>query len=439
MSLLHENSSETVDSGLDLFTIPPTQTSVEHGMYVEYYPLASLSPSSNIEFNINQKGAGEYVDLSNTYLYVRAKVTETKDNKVLADNAPVGPVNNWLHSNFSQVDVSFNNVLVTPSENTYPYRAYFENTLNYGKDAKKSQLSAEMYYKDIAHHFEEVTGAITTGMKNRLDRTAKSKEVDMIGRLHVDVMNMSKYVLSGVDIKIRLIRSKDDFNLMADPPEGTTYKTILTHVSLFVRKCKLNPVVMLAHEKALENNTAKYPLKRVTVKTFSVPTGNLSATQDNLFISQLPTRLIVSLVDSDAFNGTYKKNPFNFKHHNLSYIAVFVDGVQTPQKALTPDFKNRLYARSYHRLFTELGLGNKNEGNDIRYVDFDGGYCIFVFDLSPSILDGDQVELVKSGTLRLELKFSDPLKEPVHVLVYAEMDSLIEITKGREVITDYIG
>ena len=136
MALLHHHSSESVDSGLDLFTILPTQTSLEHGMYVEFYPLAALSPSNNIDFNINQKGNSEYLDLQNTYLYVRAKITES-DGSTLPDNAPVGPVNNWLHSYFSQVDVSLNNTLVTPSENTYPYGAYIENTLNYGNDAKK--------------------------------------------------------------------------------------------------------------------------------------------------------------------------------------------------------------------------------------------------------------------------------------------------------------
>ena len=438
MALLHHHSSESVDSGLDLFTIPPTQTSLEYGMYVEIYPLAALSPSNNIDFNINQKGNSEYLDLSNTYLYVRAKITES-DGSTLPDDAPVGPVNNWLHSHFSQVDVSLNNTLVTPSENTYPYRAYIENTLNYGSDAKKTQLASEMYYKDSGHHFEEVISGKNAGMKKWRERTTKSKEVEMIGRLHVDIFNSTKYLIGGVNVRISLIKSKAEFHLIAQPPEGKSYKSILTHASLFIRKCKLNPSVILAHNRALEKDTVKYPLKRVTVKTFSIPTGNLGVTQDNLFLTQLPTRLIVSFVDSDAFNGSFKKNPFNFKHNNLSYIALFVDGVQKPQKALTPNFNHKLFTRSYHRLFSELGLANKNEGNMIQISDFDGGYCMFAFDLSPGILDGEQVELVRSGQFRLDIKFSTPLTEPVHVILYSEMDSIIEITKTREVITDYVG
>jgi hypothetical protein len=60
----------------------------------------------------------------------------TEKNLEAADN--VGPVNNFLHSLFSQVDVSLNGVLITNSSNTYGYRAYIENLLSYGSLAKKS-------------------------------------------------------------------------------------------------------------------------------------------------------------------------------------------------------------------------------------------------------------------------------------------------------------
>jgi len=52
-------------------------------------------------------------------------------------------------------------------------------------------------------------------------------------------------------------------------------------------------------------------------------------------------------------------------------------------------------------------------------------------------LDGDQFELVKSGALRLEFKFSQALTNPVHAIVYAELDSMIEIDRSRQVMTDF--
>ena len=145
--------------------------------------------------------------------------------------------------------------------------------------------------------------------------------------------------------------------------------------------------------------------------------------QDNLFLSQLLTRIVIGLVDSAAFNGHYSKNPFNFRLHGLSFLSLFLEGKQIPAKPLTPDFPNRMYVRSFFNLFTGTGTVNKDVGDYIEYRDFPDGYALFAFDLSPSLLDGNQVELVKSGSLILELKFNAPLPEPVHVIAYAELDS----------------
>ena len=44
-----------------------------------------------------------------------------RDGTALDPAAIVAPVNLTLHSMFSQVDVSLNEKLITPSTNTYPY------------------------------------------------------------------------------------------------------------------------------------------------------------------------------------------------------------------------------------------------------------------------------------------------------------------------------
>ena len=67
-------------------------------------------------------------------LYVKAKITANDGTNLVAD-AAVGPANLFLHSLFSQVDISLNGTLVTHSTNTYPYRAMFETLLSYGEDS----------------------------------------------------------------------------------------------------------------------------------------------------------------------------------------------------------------------------------------------------------------------------------------------------------------
>ena len=103
MSLVHTKSCESVHTGLDLFAVPPTQTAVQDGLWVEYHPLATLAVSAPIEFAVSGATA-DYLDLSNTYLHVKAKVLRFNGNAPAADDV-VAPVNYWLHSLFSQVDV----------------------------------------------------------------------------------------------------------------------------------------------------------------------------------------------------------------------------------------------------------------------------------------------------------------------------------------------
>jgi len=138
-------------------------------------------------------GTGEeYVDLSNVVLYVRAKITRN-NNANLAEDSTAAPVNLLLHSMFRQVDVSLNGTLISSSTNTYPYRCMLETLLSYGEDAKKSQLTAELFYKDEAGIMDETVLAAVeghapnVGLQKRRALIAESKEFDMMGRKHSDI------------------------------------------------------------------------------------------------------------------------------------------------------------------------------------------------------------------------------------------------------------
>src|SRR5208282_6679697 len=96
------------------------------------------------------------MDFANSYLYVRAKL-QRANRANIEDGDEVGPVNNFLHSLFSQVDVSLNRTLITSSTNTYPYRAYIEDLLSYDQSAKSSQLTACLFYKDEAGKMDKTS------------------------------------------------------------------------------------------------------------------------------------------------------------------------------------------------------------------------------------------------------------------------------------------
>ena len=155
-------------------------------------------------------------------------------------------------------------------------------------------------------------------------------------------------------------------------------------------------------------------------------------------MNQTPTRLFILLVDNDAFNGAYKKNPLNFKTQDLIYLSLMLNGKEIAGKPLKPDFTNLQYARSYYGLMEALGLVNNVEGgNVLEYKDFAEGFCIYGFDLSPSRVDGSEIELIKSGSIRIEFQFSAGLAVPVNVMCMGILDSIVEIDKSRQILVDF--
>lgn len=431
-SLIHKDSAACAKSELDLFFLPPTQTAIEKGQFIEFHPLANIRDGGPVEFNISGNG-DEYMDLSASYVYVKAKLVKP-DGSPLPEKEGVAPVNLFLHALFSQVDISLNERMISSSSNTYPYRAYIETLLNYGEDAKKSLLSCECFFKDTNLSVNDpLLEKGNEGLKKRYELTSKSQTLDMIGQLHCDVFQQSRLMLNLVDLKIKLIRSKPEFCLVSSK-EDVKYKVDLEHASIFIRKVKVSPGVSLGHAKALENSSAKYPIDRVLCKTYSVSAGSWSFMQDNVFLGVMPKRIIITCLDNAAVNGQYSLNPFLFNHYDISFLCVYVDGQPVPGKPLELDFPNKNYIRAYHSLFSGF---NQDKGIYLTREEFSNGYTLFAFDLTPDLCDGPHLNLQRQGNLRVEIKFLQALNKTISVLIYAEFENVIEITKTRHVLCDF--
>ena len=204
-----------------------------------------------------------------------------------------------------------------------------------------------------------------------------------------------------------------------------------------MHKAVLSPTVQIAHIQALTKGTAKYPLRPVDCKVYSIAQGAMSHTHENLFLGTLPKRIILWCVDNDAFNGTFEKNPFHAKNNAIKFLAIYVDGRQVPAKPLQPNFETGQYIRSYVNLFSATGKHAQDEGNELTRDDFGNGYTFFRFDLTPDACDGGCLHLVQKGNLRIEIHFAEALAHTVNVIVYAEFEAVLEIDKGRNIIYNH--
>ena len=442
MARQHDHSCDCTKSELDLFALPPTQRSIYDGEWTDVHPLVNWTDSGPIEFHI-PANTEMYTDLSNVQLYVKARIVKDGGGDMDGDDYS-GPVNNWLHSLFEQVEVTMGNTIVSSATHTYPYRAYIENLISMGNDAKESQLTSCMFYKDEIAHMDGTsckkkdndgkTVAGNQGLKLRGGFTRQSAAVEMIGRLHCDIFNQERLLINEVPLRVKLIRSRNEFNLMS--ADGGL-KAVIDEAVLWVRRVNISPAVYNAHNKALDYGPAKYPIRCIITKYFQIPTGATSTNQENLFQGQVPTRVIVGCVDAAAFNGDYQRNPFNFRHLNIGEMALYISGRKDPIKALKPDFPDHSL-QSYVSFLTGVGKWGRDEGCGFNRKEHPNGYCLFAWDLTPDLAGGyDHFQLKHDSSVRLQIKFSEALTRAANVIVYAEFENLIMIDKDRNVTTNF--
>jgi hypothetical protein len=459
MSLIFEDSTPSIRSEADLFKVPSTDATIEKSSYIEFSPTTNVQENTGqIEFHI-PASAHFYRDLRKSFLYIVLQVVKEDGSSLKREVIPVisykvttgsenvqeapfveptdlvAPVNGLAHSLFSQCDVFMNDTLVSQANNLYPYRAVIENILNFGNDYKQCQASLALFYDEKIP--EKFTTKNDDGFRRRYLAIKESSLVELIARPCIDIFNLDKYLLSGMDLKIKFTRTSNDFCLLQPTTNSTAYKIKIHSASLFVLSHQLLPSLRVAHEKILASGeSAKYPLRRTELKQFVIPTGSKSIVRENLFYGQVPLRIVVGFVENSSLIGNKNKNPFCFKNFGCSYFSILVDEEQSSFKPLKFDFEKNISLLGFYTLLTSSGIAHQDLGININRDEYkSANKTLFAFSLVPEI-DDDVFSVQKTGNVRFDIQFKTELTEPVSVVVYAEFNSLMEINKDRQVRID---
>lgn len=439
MSII-KNSSECTKSELDLFYLPSTNTSIEAGIWAEHAPISLIDKS--IDFFI--AGTSNYVHLNRTHLYLNVALVNENGN-LINENDAVGPVNNFANSLFKQVEVKLNGVAVEPTNNSYSYKAYLSDLLNFGEDAKNTVLQSALYIKDDPNEMDNINvnnlkteqpQKFNNGLVKRRMITLDSKgNLELIAKLHCDIFNTDRILLNNVDIAIKIIRNDPSFCLMYDSA-GQRYNVKINEAKLITRFVKIAPSVMVAHNLALEKTTAKYPIKRVIIEN-AIISQNLVSFSTSFPGKILPNRIVFGLVENLSHTGDPKKNPFNFQNFNVTSVDVKVDGQSiTYASELKLNYLNNNYLRAFNTLFDNIDRPIYITGNNISREDYKNGYCLYVYDLSPDLCSGEHFNLLKTGNLSIHLTFGKAPESALQLVLFQEFDSLIEINQNRIVFSD---
>lgn len=430
MSFLSEDNKEIGQPmELSIFASPPNQVAVDKITYTEERPISNLiNDSTPIEIVVS--GAGnDYIDLRKSRLCVKIQILK-EDGTKLAPKAKTGIINLPLQSMFSHVDVYMNNKLISVNSNNYPWKAYFKVILSSGSDEQQSQLQSQLFMKDD-DPMDSLT--LNAGYVNRYEYTKESRTVELESNLLENALLLDKYLLSGVDIYLKLFRSSAPFLLMS--AEATPkYKVKILDVFYRTARVKVDPGVILNHRSQIKESPAKYLINRSHVIQNVIPSGSSELFWDSLFPKALPSKVIIGLISQKAANGDYTANPFNFQHFNMSGVTLKVNGVEVYGSPLNLDFSdNRNYTAAYLRLFEICDKWQKDTGLNISLQDFGLVYTFILFSLDPSDFQKDFLNLVKHGNARLEIRFSTATTEVINCMCYYQSQAILTCDETRNI------
>lgn len=422
------------NSSLCIFDKPGILTDIQRAYTVEYYPLSSITSKGPIEFHI-PGNAEDYIDVNDIKLFVQLRVQKADGKDIDQTKDIVGLNNLPIATLFQDASLMIGETQVEGGHMNYPYFGYFNTVMQFTPAAQQSQLQSYGWFKDQAGKFDD---ASNTGFKKRQSLVGNSSLVELMGPLYFDFFNQDRFLISHTDMRIKLLPNKTDFALNSYAPKLSDYKIDFEKVILFVDRVELNPSVINGHALGLKTRNAHYFLNHSELLTYTIPKGQKSYTKDRLFPDMAPKMLMVAMVENDAYNGDLSKNPFNFQHFNLNKIALYREGRSVPGQPLTPDFTNSQYLQSYNLTMRAFDYYNTDDTNGLTPFDWANGYTIYAFDLTgDKDVSTNCVQANLSRNLRLELSFAKDLPTTINVLIYAVINSEIEITQLRDVITHY--
>ena len=396
-------------------------------------PHGGLSPEGPFEFHLN--GDSPFFKILDfTRLIGEFELLDPTTNELIEDTTDVSFINNLGHSWIQQIEVYLNDKQVVDlSTPSYAYKAFIENFLSFSKDKKKYDLRNQLYLDDNDADFDKDTIATSDTLKKRralLQGTHKNKGYFTIP-LNIDVFQTPVFLCPGVNLKVKIIKNKDNFFLMSD---GLKAKFKIKDLSLRFRLVETAKKFSDDISKVnLGNANAYYPYYMTKIRTNLITQGIQSYTWPAAVRGKLPKQLICAFVDHSAYSGDFKKNPFAFENFDINGLCLRINGVSHPSKPYQVDFGDGKYSMLYDDLIRNIGIGHQNESAGISLETYVKHKLLWVFDLTPDNCNRRELHVDHHGDIDVEVSFKTATTKTITLLLYTATFGGLVVGKDMQV------
>ena len=305
----------------------PTDLRYQLVEFYKYSPQAALTNNSDIRFYLPPRTGAAVYFLKDIFIEVKVNL-QKEDGAKIEDGKDVSVVNNTTHSLIKRLSVKIGDIsLVNTDNDFYFYKAYIKNLLGLSSLVKSTQigLGADNFSSDYSGHFDENTKT-NYGYESRRAAFAEAvvatttttykyygDDVTFVARLQHDLVSCDVPLIPGVEVNIEMSLNKDSF-LVKTSEASPKYKLKVKEMYLHVPIGILSASLYNSLEASLRVKPVLMHYTRTSISVLEIPTDSLNFTAETIFSrTQVPSKIVIGFVDTEAFNGSYSKNGFNFK------------------------------------------------------------------------------------------------------------------------------
>lgn len=419
------------------------------GTHIEkYYPKQAPGDSTSTPIQFSIKGNSDHIDLNHSFLLISGQF-EGKVPKKTADGTLVAlghtTASDFFFANFlphaliESVNVDLANRGVNVNDQHYALRAYIQTLLSAPKEYATGFLRATQGWLKDEGTWDGFDPANNSALQRRKDLFVNDKnECFFIIDLHSPFMQLEKTIISELDIDISITRQQNPkYYIMADNAADVQFK--IKQAVLHVRKVTFKPHVSLAIERKMASGVT-YVMDDPRFIIQSIPVGETYVIKDNITNGHMPKRIIVTMMETTAFNGQNSKNPFRFDHFNATSIGLTKNGVEYPIPPIPLDFKNKNIVELIRYNYASLQANKTGPGPDLTPKDLMDGAFFVSWDMSPDQYGIDNPEMIinRNTNIKLQINFAEALKVNVTLVVFYMLEQRATINKERQVISERV-
>lgn len=288
----------------------------------------------------------------------------------------MAPVNNVGHSMWDAVRLTINDRDITQNGGLYPYKSYISNVLSYDTWVKNCQLTTSGWYQDSSTHMEGEEG--NDGFKQRnllfredFDETKPYRKdgATFYTRINHDLISCESGLPPSTKVKLELDRIKDSFVILKSSTDQDEYKLKLNYIALYMPIANLSQNVFLEINSYLtKDKPVKILYRNVEVRPITIPKNNHLFYSEYLFTENVPARIVVCFVETEAKSGNFEKNPFNFRRRWTVKSGSSTEEIQDPTEKRLKEVEhtNKILLNKLDLLTTHLFQITQNPEKTVK-------------------------------------------------------------------------